>query len=544
MRIKFSAVCAVIAAQIALGFLAVSHAAFAGNAPAETDAVIEEIFDGLAGERGSFFEGLEFGRSDWAAYCAARLGGEYARGVEEYVVGVQKASGELMGEGFVPPTELQRAAIALSGFGECPEELIRAAAYDNADLDRQGLNAWIWALIAANCYGAEPEGLNTRESLAEHIAGAALADGGYTLRGESADCDMTAAAIYALAPLEEYPAARKALEAAVDCLTELQLENGGFASMGIENCESAAQAIIAFTAAGYDQSDSRVSRALAAMLEYRREGGFAHTPDGGKNGAASVQALQALTALRLRERGERLFDAVGASEELETLPAAYPDITAEAASAEKEDNPADSAEPLPQENAELSGSAITMIISAALAAAGVTLIIVGALKRKKGVAVIAAVFLAAAGGVWLLDIKSPSEYYSQSRAGDMSITVSADCSAALTAIDRIDEKINPLSVIPEDGAVIAETVITVEEGASAFDALVAAAREQRVAVDYVGSFYGVYVRGIGYICEFGFGDMSGWIYKVNGESPDVSAGEYVLSEGDRVEFIYTLGTAD
>lgn len=533
MRLIFSAVCAVIAVQTALSFSAVSRTAFAAEIPPkeENRAAIDEAFDYLTGERGSFFEGLEFGQSDWAAYCAARLGGEYAESAEDYAESVRAAVSEMSEESFMPPTELQRAAIVLSGFGECPAELIAAAAYNNTDLDKQGLNAWIWALIAANCAGAETEGVNTRESLAEHIISAALPDGGFTLRGDKADCDMTAAAIYALAPLDT-PAARKALAAALDCLSDMQLEGGGFSSMGKENCESAAQAVIAFTAAGYDMNDSRVSRALGAMIEYRREQGFAHTPDGKANGVATVQALQALTALCLRERGERLFEPC--KEDTETL-------TADAAVNFRTVETGQGVEVLPPENAELSGFAITVIISAVLGAAGLAGIIVGMARHGKAVVLISAVIFAAAGGVWLLDIRSPSEYYSQSGTGDVRVTVSADCSAALAAMDRIDEEVNPASVIPADGAVITECAVAVEEGASAFDALAAAAREQRVAVDYVGSFYGVYVRGIGHIYEFGFGDMSGWLYTVNGGSPDISAGEYILSEGDRVEFIYTVG---
>lgn len=58
-------------------------------------------------------------------------------------------------------------------------------------------------------------------------------------------------------------------------------------------------------------------------------------------------------------------------------------------------------------------------------------------------------------------------------------------------------------------------------------------------VDYVGSSYGVYVRGIGFVYELGFGSESGWTYRVNGEYPSVSVGAYTLSDGDTVEFVYT-----
>lgn len=543
MRIKFSAVCAVITAvQTALGFVAAAPAAFAEEraATAETseyNELIDRAFRRLTDERGGFFEGLRFGQSDWAAFCAGRLGGEYASGAEDYLADVKAAAAELIGRDFTAPTELQRAAVALSGFGECPAELINAAAYDNADLDRQGLNAWIWALTAANCGGVEAESgaRNTRQSLAEHIISAALPDGGFTLRGESADCDMTAAAIYALAPLGDDPTVKDALGAAEDCLTALQLENGGFCSMGVENCESAAQAIIAFTSVGCDLRDSRVERAFSAMLEYRTKDGFAHTLGGKENGSATAQALQAAAALVMRARGERLFDAPAAY-------GGYGDITEEgAAPLPTAEETGGSFEIIPANGTEPSGFTITLIISVGLAAAGAAAAVVGAVKRGKGALIIAAVLLAAAGSVWLLDIRSPSEYYSQENAGDMTVTVSVDCSAVLAAMERIDERINQASVIPKDGIVIASRETAVAEGATAFDALVAAARERRVAVDYVGSLYGVYVRGIGHIYEFGFGDMSGWVYEVNGESPDVSAGEFVLSEGDSVEFIYTIG---
>ena len=58
-------------------------------------------------------------------------------------------------------------------------------------------------------------------------------------------------------------------------------------------------------------------------------------------------------------------------------------------------------------------------------------------------------------------------------------------------------------------------------------------------MDYTGSAYGTYVRGIGYVTEFGFGELSGWMYTVNGEFPDVSVSDQVLGSGDVVEFRYT-----
>ena len=39
--------------------------------------------------------------------------------------------------------------------------------------------------------------------------------------------------------------------------------------------------------------------------------------------------------------------------------------------------------------------------------------------------------------------------------------------------------------------------------------------------------------------ELDFGDLSGWIYHVNGFAPPVGCGEYVLEDGDKIEWLYS-----
>ena len=48
-----------------------------------------------------------------------------------------------------------------------------------------------------------------------------------------------------------------------------------------------------------------------------------------------------------------------------------------------------------------------------------------------------------------------------------------------------------------------------------------------------------YISGINYLYEFALGDLSGWIYFVNGESPSVSCDQYQLKDGDFVEWLYS-----
>ena len=70
------------------------------------------------------------------------------------------------------------------------------------------------------------------------------------------------------------------------------------------------------------------------------------------------------------------------------------------------------------------------------------------------------------------------------------------------------------------------------------DALNALAEQEDISVNITDSAYGSYVSGIGGLAERDHGDMSGWMYEVNGESPSDSAGDHVLADGDVVTWTY------
>lgn len=499
-------------------------------ASAASADIVEELFVLNTEERGAaeFYDGLRLGDADWTTFCRARLYG--AENSAAFVESAKRSAEELVNaEGFVTPTELQRAAVVLSAYGECPRELINAAAYENPNLDKQGVNAWIWAIIAANCSGLESESgsLHTRTELTEALIAKQLPYGGFALRGDSADVDVTAAAICALAPLSEDGGVKTALDKAISALTELQQENGGFLSLGNEVSESTAQAVIAFTAAGVD--DERLERALSALMSFRCEGGFSHTVGGKPNKMANSQALQALAAAELAERGERLFDKPAIQDDLPNEPISENAPSEDFSNESGSDN---------GESGGFTGFHIKLITSAVLGVIGIVVLISGIAKRGKTGIVIGAAALALAGGVWLLDIRTPGEYRPQAPENGITVRVGAECTSVLSHLGSIDADINQYSEIPEDGMILPLGEVVLPEGATAFDALDAAARAENIPVDRVGSTYGVYVRGIGNVYEFGFGGESGWTYRVNGESPQISAGAYRLSEGDTVEFIY------
>ena len=214
---------------------------------------------------------------------------------------------------------------------------LTAAGYDVTDVDghnllmgltdmsyvkKQGINGPIWALIAFDCYGYEiPTNLGakeqvTREKLIAYILEKQFEDGGWALSGTKADPDITGMAIQSLAPYYNTNAEVKAaVDKALDCLSALQYDNGGFGSIDGTCSESCAQVIVALTALGINpETDARFVKngisVLDAMCLFAVEGGgFEHIPSGGLNGMATEQGQYALAAyFRFLDGQTSLYD--------------------------------------------------------------------------------------------------------------------------------------------------------------------------------------------------------------------------------------------
>lgn len=78
---------------------------------------------------------------------------------------------------------------------------------------------------------------------------------------------------------------------------------------------------------------------------------------------------------------------------------------------------------------------------------------------------------------------------------------------------------------------------TFNEGATAYDALCALG----LSINAHGSSYGTYVAAIGGLAEKEHGGTSGWMYSINGVTPNTACSNYVLSNGDTVVWYYVTG---
>ena len=180
----------------------------------------------------------------------------------------------------------------------------------------QGINGPIWTLIALDSHNYPTMGDVTREKLIQVILDAQLNDGGWDLSAENADPDMTAMAIQALAPYyKTNETVKAAVDKALEALSALQRNDGGFGSWGTVNSESCAQVIVALTALGIDPAkDSRFVKNDLTVLDalasfYVTGGGFKHVADKGRDGMATEQGYYALAAYyRFANAQTRLYD--------------------------------------------------------------------------------------------------------------------------------------------------------------------------------------------------------------------------------------------
>lgn len=271
--------------------------------------------------------------ADWYALAMARAG--IADDYEAYLSALKAyvercyASGGLSAN---KATEYHRIALAVTALGGdasafgtdpggAPIDLLADGCW-NCVIDggpgAQGLNGWIFALLALDAAGCEvpadaPYG---RDVILNAIVSAQGDDGGFSLGGGETDADITAMALQALAPYA--PEYSGVIDRALAALSAAQSDDGGFASWGTENAESCAQVVMALCALGIDPAaDERFVKpggsAVSALLRFRMEdGSFAHVGNT-SDPMASEQALQALESLRRFYAGEaRFFDMTDA----------------------------------------------------------------------------------------------------------------------------------------------------------------------------------------------------------------------------------------
>lgn len=263
---------------------------------------------------------------EWAVIGLARSGyrvpqeywDDYYTTVEQYV---EACGGVLHKRKY---TEYSRVTVALTAIGADPTDV---AGYNLllplADFDKtiwQGINGPIWALMAFDSgnydipLNPDAQTQATRQMYIDEILKRQNSDGGWSLTSmggdNPSDPDITGMALQALAKYQYQAAVKQATDKALDCLSALQDQKGGFESWGTSNSESVVQVLVALCELGLDINDPRFVKngnsLLDNLMTYRNpDGSFRHTQEGsGSNQMAAEQGFYGIVAAMRAAEGK------------------------------------------------------------------------------------------------------------------------------------------------------------------------------------------------------------------------------------------------
>ena len=113
------------------------------------------------------------------------------------------------------------------------------------------------------------------------------------------------------------------------------------------------------------------------------------------------------------------------------------------------------------------------------------------------------------------------------------------CDTILDNIDWLDPE--KVELVPEDGVIFPATKVTFYEGESVFNVLHREMKQNKIHMEFKNTpmYNSAYIEGINNLYEFDCGELSGWMYKVNGWFPNYGCSRYQLKDGDVVEWVYT-----
>lgn len=397
----------------------------------------------------------------------------------------------------------------------------------NHTIGEKGIMSYILGLYMVDTCGFYTGNWSNHDELIESLISYQCSDGGYTLSGDEGDVDVTAMAMQVLNPHVPPPTRSawfpidtllvESLSASREFLDTHQLSDGDYESFGTRCSESTAQAALAY-ASMYDgsfeslKSDMMIGRhLLEGLLLYKQDdGGFAHTFGLPSNDMASSQVLQALTAM-LPADGSGSINA--------------PMI-----------RQASDIKPDPGSKGAGKGNhagALRIIIPVAFSAIAVGAGIFFTIKRKKVIHLVSAILIAVlfTGVFFALDIRSKS--YFENRESTVLLSSSdknaSEITFTISAHTVTDEEIYP------------PKTLYVAEDSTVFEILCEVCRTESIQLDYEkNSVYGLaYIKGIDSIYEYDHGDLSGWMYRVNGELPNIGCGYFKVKDGDTVEILYS-----
>ena len=127
--------------------------------------------------------------------------------------------------------------------------------------------------------------------------------------------------------------------------------------------------------------------------------------------------------------------------------------------------------------------------------------------------------------------------------GGLKCKLSIRCDTVFDNLSKLED--GKEEFVPKDGIILSEEV-AFSDGETAFEVLKRVLKEKKIPFEFEKSpsQKAIYIEGINNLYEFDCGELSGWLYSINGEFPEKSIGDYAVKNGDKIEIVYSCDSGE
>ncbi|WP_281890702.1 S-layer homology domain-containing protein [Paenibacillus sp. YYML68] len=240
---------------------------------------------------------------DWYAYTLGQAGKTIESGyLDAAKERVQSFTGATL------PTEYAKLTLGVKAAGGDPQSFagrnLLEPIYNRTDLAAQGANGVIYGLLAldSGSYTIPTDAVWTKDKLVGWLVQRHIKDQGWALNESdtTAQIDITAAALWALAPYKDRADVAVVVQEAVSWLATRQLDNGDL-TVNRTNSNSLAMAVLGLSKQQKDGRQGSFAKPegslISALMHYSTgDGGFSYQAGGASDKFSTYQSLLALVA--------------------------------------------------------------------------------------------------------------------------------------------------------------------------------------------------------------------------------------------------------
>ena len=118
-------------------------------------------------------------------------------------------------------------------------------------------------------------------------------------------------------------------------------------------------------------------------------------------------------------------------------------------------------------------------------------------------------------------------------------TISINCKNLYNKKSELSPEI--AAILPENGIILGKTGVKIEDGDTVFEILKRVTKTNNIHLEFSVTpvYNSAYIEGLANIYEFDGGELSGWMYSVNGKYKRFGCSEASVKNGDVIEWVYT-----